>query len=477
MLRRTSQRHIATFDVQPSLSWGFNPVFTKAVPKALEPVLSTAPTVTTTSNGVRIITQDLSEPVSAIGIYNKQAGAKYDPLVKPGLNYVLRCSLMLSNMEDSMFQFDKKIRSVGGSFEHDEKYKKYLGWKTEVQRDSYKSILTSMCNGCTIPRFHGVEVDRYRDQMDNIYEEYRWKTPRKYVVERLEGIAFYKEPLGQSRFVLPSSNDLCSPEALLNHYCTVFRPENVIIAGVNVDHLDLFNEYESADYKLSSSSPHIADAAKSAERARIDGIAAGEANEKDQYQEMSESTELEKRHEAMSTNPNFIEETIFAMGWCTNGRANSKSYAATIVAQEYINIALGASVRLRDTREQDVESFYSPFETAGLLGMTARVYPNEAHIAQRRMIQTMTYAAKAECHEMAVHRAVTRFFHDHLELRRDYIDFLATQEQPMSAAEFIEILRGVQAADVRSVFEECLARQPSQFATGFQSSLVPLRKL
>ena len=479
MLRRTSYRCISSFDCHPSMAWPFTPMGTqqKDSKKALEAALQSKPTITTASNGVRIISQDLNEPVAAIGVYNKQAGAKYDPRAKPGLNYVMRCSLMLSNMEDTMFQFDKQLRSVGASFEHEELHKKYLGWKTEVQRDSYKSILGSMCNGCTVPRFQNVEIDRYRDQMDNIYEEFRFRTPRKYCVERLEGIAFYKEPLGRSRFVLPASNDYCSPEALMSHFSVTFRPENVILAGVNVDHMDLVNAYESAEYKLSASAPHHAAAANSAERTRIDAVAASESEEGNQYHEMGEAIEFEKRHEAMSTNPLFIDETIFAIGWCTNGRADPSVYAATLVAQEYLNIALGNATRQRDSREQDIESFYSPFESAGLIGMTARVYPGSAHLAQRKILQTMDGAFDADRHGLAVQRAVTRFFHGHLELRRDYLDFLATQPEPMAAAAFMETLRGVQPKDVKTVLQDCRARRPSQFATGIKSSLVSLAKL
>ena len=458
------------------MSWPFN---TPGAP-AREPA-KTAPSLverTTASNGVTIVSHDLNDPVSLVGFYNKHAGAKFDPRSKPGLNFVMRCSLMQSNMDDSAFQFDKLVRSAGGSFEHQEIRKKYLGWKLEVQRDAYKPIFNFMCNGIAVPRFQSVEIDRYRDTMDNIYEELRFKTPRQYCVERLEQISFYKEPLGQSRYVLPSSNDYCSPEGLLNHYSAIFDPENVILVGLNVNHRELVNAFEASSYKLSKSAPHFQAADVSVERAYINSVAKGEAREKTQYIEQSESIELEKRSREMTTNPLFIDETIFAIGWCTNGASGIAKYAATLVALQYLDIALGTATHQRDGREEDIQTFYTPYQTAGMMGMTARVHPEKARDAQNRVLKTMeTASALTSAHESAVQRAMLRFHHDHLELRRDYADFLATSDESAAPADVMKALQGVKPRDVMKVFDGCRSRRPSQFATGTHSTLTSLRKL
>jgi len=418
--------------------------------------------------------------MSSIGIYNVQAGAKYDPISRPGLNYVMRCGLMLSNLEDSMFQFDRQLRSVGASFEHTEIRKQILGWKVEVPRDKFQTLFHMMCNCVAVPRFMEVEVQRYRDAMDAVYEEMRWKAPREYCTQRLECVGFYKEPLGQPRLVPPHSNDDCSPDHLMKQYCTRFLPHNMCIVGTNIDHDTLVAAYETAPYPHQKTAPHF--------RESEVPLAISTKNESAQFHPGRETADPEKRQKEMTSKPSMDNETISALGWIVPAGASApEEYAVGLVTHQLLSTALQDGSRLEYGLDKGARTFYNPYETAGVFGLTIRSDPFHFETDMRKGIDIVQECAKgAKLFEQsfahALHRAVVRFYHDNLELRRDYSDYVASCALSMSdstelGCDVLDAIGNVRPNQVLCLLQKALNQAPCMFSTGEVDVVPSLRQL
>eukprot|EP00759_Apiculatamorpha_spiralis_P028998 PhF_6_TR31419/c0_g1_i1/m.46059/K00415/QCR2, UQCRC2; ubiquinol-cytochrome c reductase core subunit 2 len=473
-MRRFSAKTSTQFRVRTISQFGCQPNMSEAFPSkntltAAQPQ-DKGVRVTELVNGTRIITHDLDEPTTAFGLY-AEAGAKYDPANKPGLNYVMRWSFFTSNMENSQFQNDRAIRVAGASYEHQEIQKRLLGFKVECRRDVWQMPFERLMSALSVPRFQDVEIDRYRDTMDAALEELRWKTPRDYCIEQVEQLAFYREPLGNPRYVPPHINDDIKGKVLVDHWAKTFLPKRIIIAGVNVDHDALLAAYENAPFAHDASAPHF----KGAKNLKVE-------QEEGMYQGGMEAEFSEKRYKEMSTKPFLENETIAALAWRSYGSDSVADYGRALVARSLLDNALEDGIRVPTGLDWGVRSFYSPYSRVGTIGLTVREEPKKAADAIRAAVKvfqglTVTDAAL----KSAKQRATVRFFHDNMEVRRDYVDFLAKSlisgNVRISAAEILAAINDAKAADVKAAIEYSKAAAPCMYTTGEVLSLPSLKQL
>ncbi|CAG9573295.1 metallo-peptidase, Clan ME, Family M16 [Leishmania major strain Friedlin] len=453
MLRATSRLGIYEYQFgQPSLKNAFSTRITPAA-KARSPG---AVQSTKLTNGVRVVSHDLDGPVTSIGVY-ADAGPKYDPIATPGLSYVMRFALQTSNMDSSLFQIDRTMRSTGNAYGHGEVCKRYLSWKAEGRRDMWEKPFEMLATGVVAPRFHESDIERFRDTMDNQLEEMRWQNPREYAIDQLETVAFYKEPLGAPRMVPRIANDRCSHKALLDHWAANFQPSRIVLAGVNVPHDALIAAYEKLPYKHSAEAPH---------HARAAAPKLSHSNEVAQFYAGRQNVEYESRAAVMGTMPDMQAEVIGAVGVPTHGRdEGATQYATALVTREIYEEAMRSAHGSRAGSEHyGAQVFYRPYSSAGLIGYTVRGAPAEV----AKMLQVASSAFPAAVDEAAVKRAAhcahVRLLHDQVEMTRDYCDFLATS--PNSVEELVQAISGVTKANVEEAMKKMVAQKPATYATG-----------
>jgi mitochondrial-processing peptidase subunit alpha len=462
MLRCSSRLGIYEYQFgQPSLKKAFgNKIVPAAKPRQPSTLQSTKLT-----NGVRVVSHDLDGAVTSIGVF-ADAGPKYDPIATPGLSYVMRFALQTSNMDSSLFQIDRVMRSTGNAYGHGEVCKRYLSWKAEGRRDMWEKPFEMLATGVVAPRFHETDIERFRDTMDNQLEEMRWQTPREYAVDQLETVAFYKEPLGAPRMVPKIANDRCSHKALLDHWAANFLPSRIVIAGVNVPHDALVAAYEKLPYKHSAEAPH---------HARTKAPPLTHANEQTQFYPASHRVEYEARAAAMGTMPDMQAEVIAAVGVPTYGREDgAKAYATALVTREVYEDAVRAVYGSRSNLNYyGVQVFYRPYSTAGLIGYTTRGAPGEVEAMVKTAASAFPSSVEESTVSRAVHCAQMRVLHEQVEMVRDYCDFIATS--PYGVEELTQAIAAVKKADVEEALKKMLAQKPSMFATGdtFDFPLVP----
>jgi len=473
MLRRTSSRSIAQYNFgHPKLS----EVYTGkgVIPtKKSDAVVDHGVKVTQLTNGAKVITHNMEGAQVSVGAY-VEAGPMYDPASAPGLSYVMRWAFTTSNYDNSLFQIDRTLRSSGASLEHLEVRKKFIGLRTDSRADMWQKPAENIFTGFAAPRFHESDIERFRDTFDNILSEQRWQQPRTYCTDRLEEVAFYKEPLGNPRHVLPNSNDACSSEKLLDNYAKYVLPSRTVIAGVNVDHSALVSAYENAPFPHSDTAPHHAKTA--ADRKVIDILS------EDRQYTGGEFHEQENRPKEMGTKPDMEYESIAAVGFRSFGRdANLKDYVASLVTRNLFDIAKNDGIRYdRFDTHHGIRSFYRPYAGTGLIGFTARTGPKEINKAvldslkefQNLGVENLA-AAKA--------RATAEFFNTELESTRDYCNFLATSFTKGTARvtpeEILAAIQAVSAADVKRVKDIAAASRPSIWVTGETLAFPSLRQL
>lgn len=462
MLRASARLSIYEYKFgQPSLKKAFG---TNIVPPS-KPRSPTALQSTKLANGVRVVSHDFDGAVTSVGVF-ADAGPKYDPIATPGLSYVMRFALQTSNMDSSLFQIDRVMRSTGNAYGHGEIGKRYLSWKAEGRRDMWEKPFEMLATGVVAPRFHESDIERFRDTMDNQLEEMRWQNPREYVVDQLETVAFYKEPLGAPRMVPKIANDRCSHKALLDHWAANFVPSRIVIAGVNVPHDALIAAYEKLPYKHSAEAPH---------HVRAGAPPLSHTSEQAQFYPGSHRVEYEARASAMGSMPDMQAEVIAAVGVPTYGREDgAKAYATALVTREVYEEAVRSVYGSRSTPNYyGVQVFYRPYSTAGLIGYTIRGKPADVEAMIKTAATAFPSAVDAAAVERATHCAQLRAVHEQAEMVRDYCDFIATS--PYSVEELTQAIAAVKKADVEEALKKMVAQKASMFATGdtFTFPLVP----
>lgn len=453
-------------------------------------------------NGARIITQQRDGAMVSVGAY-VLAGPAYDPVGCPGVHHLLHLALTTSNYNNSLFQLDRSIRSTGAAFSHFEKDKHYACLRLDCRADMWNGekknngkgngvgyslnlVQDTIFTAIAAPRFHETDIERFRDTIDNNLKELRWQHPARYAIERVETVAFYKEPLGNPRHVPENNNGNITSKVLLDQYAQYVTPDRVVIAGVNVDHNDLLAEYENTPYPHSSSAPHHAAFAKRETTASL-----ASKNEQLQYTG-GEAHEQENRPKEMCTKPDMDTETIVAVGYLSFGRgkASLRQYAAALVFQQLFNIILQKGIRSALVEsDEGVHSFYMPYQSAGLLGFTVRSEPGgvvkmvTSAMREMQAIKLDDAAAVA----MAKHCAAVEFRSRNLDTVRDLCDYMGTSlplvamssdsTQYMSPEEVLNAIQSVTSAELKQVKDCAMGSRPSLFGHGEMLAFPSLRQL
>ena len=454
MLRSTAARRIPEFNFgHPSFKKHFG---------ALARTTAVAPTDsgiqrTKLPNGVTVVTRDVNGANASFGFY-ADAGAKYDPMNAPGLSYVMRWAIQTSNMDNSLFQLDRTMRSHGFSYGHGEIRKQFLCWKSEGRRDHIEKPFQTFASCISAPRFAESDVERFRDTMDNLLEEQRWQNPREYCVDQLETVAFYKEPLGNPRHVWAQANDKASHTVLLDQWASYFTPNRITIAAVNVNHEELISIYNNAEFPHSVEAPHHARARRALGADKSEGL---------QFVAGKQQVEVEARAKEMGVKPDMEDEVISALGWPTHGRDGALAdYAAACVAFEALSIATQDGIQYdRYPNHKGNRTFYRPYSSTGLFGITVRGTEQEAVRQVQRAIEVVSaFKPTDQQIKSAVSRATVRLYHNELERTADYADFLATS--PNTADEVEAAIKAVTPAQVEQVLKSLTTVKPASFTTG-----------
>lgn len=468
MLRRTRLSSISAYE------FGHPPMmsnFSKEVYPNPKPLTWDAVKRTILNNGIKVVSQDRKGQMSSVGFF-VEAGAKFDPMTAPGLSSVMRYAALTSNSSESLFQLDRAMRSVGAAYANVEVNKRHLGWTAEVAREHWKIPVEKLQNCFVVPRFAESDIERFRDTMDNQLEEKRWQNPREYCEEMLETVAFFKEPLGNPRSVQPQDNDNCSSAQLLKQYCRYFAPQRMTISAINVDHNELISYYSTLPFQLSSSAPHFSEAL-------LESSAA--VDEAKQFTGLKEGFKAEARAKEMGTHPHMDEDGTLAIGWLTYGAdTNLREYATSLVCRGIIDASFSDCLRTnRSAVHFGHRSFYRPYSSAGLLGITFRG-PLDARLQEEyKKILASGLPATGKVAQPDVtrgaNRAALNYYTTHLENQRDALSTLATAtfESDVVLAE----LQKVTVDDVNKAFAGMKKNKPVSFGTGLVHDFPSLRSL
>lgn len=469
--------------------------------------------VTKLHNGVRVISQNLGGASVSVGAYIL-AGPAYDPANCPGVGAMMHLALTTSNYNNSLFQLDRNIRSIGAAQSHFEMYKHYLGIRIDVREDRWKSaastaprsqrrqgvqqrqaeepfnlnvVQDNIFTCIAAPRFHESDIERYRDTIDNQVKELRWQCPADYARQMIETVAFYREPLGSPRLVPEVNNSNITSQVLLDQYSRYVVPSRIVIAGVNVDHAALIAEYENTPFPHSASAPHHMKVQAASAKQRV----VSTNNEAGQYTG-GERHDHEDRPKAMGTKPDMNTEAVCAVGWLAYGRDKKmvKDYAASMVVKALIDTEFNDAMRHnKDELHQrgGIRSFYNPYQTAGLLGITVTADPQSAvRIVTDavKAVQSKKTSISSAALTVAKNMARTQYLVQNVDTIRDYCDFLGTSLAPESDStvgtsieEVVDAINSVGEADVKKVLDTMLSHHTSLYAHGEVLGFPSLRQM
>ena len=465
MLRRTRLAPISSYEFGHPM---MGSAFSKEVYPSPKPQMYDVVKKSTLPNGMKVISQDRKGQMSSVGFF-VEAGAKFDPVTAPGLSYVMRWAALTGNASESLFQIDRAMRAVGASYNNTEVNKRYLGFYSEVQREHWRTPIEKMNSCFVVPKFAESDIERFRDTFDNLLEETRWQSPREYCENMLETVAFYKEPLGNSRHVLPQDNDSCSSAELLKQYCSLFTPQRFVLAGVNVDHAELSAFYSTLPFQLSHTAPHFNNAVT-----QLSPI----VDETSQYYGLKEGVKSESRAKEMGTHPHMDEDGCVAIGWLTYGADQDiRKYATSLVVRGMFDNMFKDSIRPnRNAVHFGHRSFYRPYSTAGLVGVTFRA-PIDTRLTNeyKSILKCLpTKVAQPEVSAAAA-RATLNYYTSNVENQRDYLATLATST--FDADSVMAEIQKVTVDDVNNAFAMMKKFKPCAYSTGLTHDFPSLRSL
>jgi processing peptidase subunit alpha len=467
MLRRTATRSITAYEFgHPNMTTGFTMRRgVQAGANSTTQVADSGVKTTVLPNGVTVKTHDRQGATASLGFFI-EAGAIYDPAAVPGLSYAMRWALLTGNLNESQFQIDRALRSVGASYGHTEVRKRWIGVTSDSPAEGWKVALEHFATGLACPRFSEPDVEKIRDTMDAILEEQRWQNPREFAALQLENLAFMKEQLGSPRLIPVGANDYASTTALLNQYASYFTPDRVTIAAVNVSHEEVIAAYSNLPFKHSKEAPHFA-----AVKPRID--TAGQAK---QWQGLKQELMQEHRAKNMGVHPEMVDDAIVAVGWLSHGAdADVKEYATALVTRELLNIKTEDVMAVnRSDVHFGVRTFYKPYSSAGLIGLTVRGLAADVPAMAKEAIRlpaaaTSTDASKAKA------RAAVAFYNEALETQQDYLAFLATSA--FTPEQIRTAIDGVKTEDVTAALKKMADAKPCMYGHGAVEKVPSIRKL
>jgi len=463
-MRRSTARCISEFNFgQTSLKRQWRPDTPKEAAK------DSGIKISKLGNGVQVVTHDKDGPVASFGIF-ANAGAKFEPRKYPGVSHVLSKAFLLGNAENSAFQVDRTLGSLGASWGSVEVRKRLIGVRAELRRDAVEAPFQALLQNFVIPTFNEADLEQQRDIWDNDLEEMRWRNPRAFAVDELENVAFAEQPLGQPRFVRPQYTDKMTRDTLLPFWGAHVIPSRMVIVGVNVNHDELIAAYEAQPYVHSVDAPHHKDLIKGlkdySSSAELKQYVGGETR-------FYESGVAKERAEEQST---------FAIGYLTHGaEGNVKQYASSLVLQGLLDGHIsGASDRIeRRPNQWGYKSFYSPFAQAGLVGITLRDAAKDAEKKFKDSFKILDKAVKGDL-QAAKRRAAVQFAVKNSDQLKDYVAYLAGAVDNgvvTPPADVIKAIESVTDADIKAVHALAHSVKPSYAAVGYVDTYPSIRAL
>ncbi|CCW66803.1 unnamed protein product [Phytomonas sp. Hart1] len=460
--------------------------------------------VTRLQNGVRIISQDLGGAIASIGAYTF-AGPAFEPANCPGLGAMLQSAFTLQNSKQTTLN-GKKIVNIEEFYPKVHKYHVSAhvncsrdGWqsrksshriaeeqakmKSKSSSKKQNSIFGIITASLTNPPIQKAEVETLHNSSDTRLNELRWKQPTEYAKLLLETVAYYLEPLGSPRFVPVENSPYITSAVLQEHHSLYAVSSRTIIAGVNVDHDALVEEYENASIPDSNPPSEPPNTLESEEEVNL-------KTETRQYTG-GERHDHEDRAKVIITKPFMDTETICAVGWLTYGqdRVQLKQYAASLVAKALLDLGL-TNDRHHNTGDSCVGSgmnaFYTPFQTAGLLGFTLVSEPAQA---PKMLLEAMKLVkgiknAPQEAVNIAKLNARVSFLNENTVSIQDYCDFLCTCLPPISDSRMVtgldEVLLAIESVsttDIKCVIDMMLSHPTSFYGHGEMHRFPSIRHL
>lgn len=179
-------------------------------------------------NGSRVVTGNRNDISSAVAVVLVELGAKYDPLDTPGLSYAMQWSLMAQR------------RRLNLPLTITEARKRFLSFRMTTTDDSWKEATADLLRTLSIPNFHLTPFDAMKLALRRREEEMWRQFPIAATIDKLETVAFPREPLGSPRIAREEDFYIsCSDDAMMQHYKNCMDPQRCVVVGFNMAHYDL----------------------------------------------------------------------------------------------------------------------------------------------------------------------------------------------------------------------------------------------
>jgi ubiquinol-cytochrome c reductase core subunit 2 len=183
-------------------------------------------------NGVSVVSLENYAPVSRIAVLYS-AGARHETPDNLGITHCLRAASMLSSQKATAFSIAKQIQQIGGNLECTTT-REHVEYSVNCLRSDLAVGVSILNHAATAPAFKPWEVDELSHRLKLDLDLFH-RNQEAQLVELLHAAA-YRDTLGQSLYMHPTSVGSHSPGALAEFVNSRCGSHGAVVAGVGVDH-------------------------------------------------------------------------------------------------------------------------------------------------------------------------------------------------------------------------------------------------
>lgn len=197
---------------------------------------------TTLDNGLRVISQDSSSPISSVGAFI-DAGSRYENHTNSGISHFLELIAFKSTKNQSDFKLVRDMCKIGAKVVCSTSREHTL-YVADSLREYMPQTLATLSDVIQNPKFDKAELMQARE----VYAASSDARAAQADVQIMEGIhaaAYFNNSLGLPVYAPKHNLPLFDEESLSKHVATFFTPSRTVVSGVGVDHSEFVKQVAS----------------------------------------------------------------------------------------------------------------------------------------------------------------------------------------------------------------------------------------
>jgi len=194
---------------------------------------------TTLDNGLRVISQNSSSPISSVGAFI-DAGSRYEKHSNNGISHFLELIAFKSTKNQTDFKLVRDMCKIGAKVVCSTS-REHTVYVADSLREYMPQTLATLSDVIQNPKFDKAELIKARE-MYSASSDARAAQADVQIMEGIHAAAYFNNSLGLPVYAPKHNLALFDEESLSEHVASFFTPGRTVVSGVGVDHSDFVKQ-------------------------------------------------------------------------------------------------------------------------------------------------------------------------------------------------------------------------------------------